>query len=147
MSEIERDELETALDAVEAVHEAEDAIADEADEVEAAADEITIDAGDDVVVDVEDFGVGINRTLFGHSIAADTGIVDKNVDAAKARGGRLHHRFDFCGLTHVSTVVIHFNTKGFDFSHRCVFFSKAVHHDVGTLLCQCFSNTQTNTTG
>ena len=57
MSEIERDDLEAALDAVEAVHEAEDAIAEEADEVEAAADEITIDAGDDVVVDVEEAAV------------------------------------------------------------------------------------------
>lgn len=57
MSEIERDDLEAALDAVEAVHEAEDAIAEEADEVEAAADEITIDAGDDVVVDVEEVAV------------------------------------------------------------------------------------------
>ena len=57
MSEIERDDLEAALDAVEAVHEAEDAIAEEADEVEAAADEITIDAGDDVVVDVEEDAV------------------------------------------------------------------------------------------
>jgi transcriptional antiterminator NusG len=57
VSEIERDDLEAALDAVEAVHEAEDAIAEEADEVEAAADEITIDAGDDVVVDVEEVAV------------------------------------------------------------------------------------------
>jgi transcriptional antiterminator NusG len=57
VSEIERDDLEAALDAVEAVHEAEDAIAEEADEVETAADEITIDAGDDVVVDVEEVAV------------------------------------------------------------------------------------------
>jgi transcriptional antiterminator NusG len=47
MSEIERDELDLALDAVEAEHAVEDAIADESEVEE------VLDAHDDVVVDVE----------------------------------------------------------------------------------------------
>jgi transcriptional antiterminator NusG len=69
VSEIEQGDLETALDAVEAVHEAEDAIAEEADEVEAAADEITIDAGDDVVVDVEE--VAVDEVLAEEAVDAE----------------------------------------------------------------------------
>ncbi len=80
MSEIERDELETALDAVEAVHEAEDAIAEEADEVEGSADEITIDAGDDVVVDVEE--VAVDEVLAEE--AADAVEADAPAEAAPA---------------------------------------------------------------
>ncbi|MEY2674306.1 MAG: hypothetical protein RLZZ514_871 [Actinomycetota bacterium] len=80
MSEIERDDLEAALDAVEAVHEAEDAIAEEADEVEGAADEITIDAGDDVVVDVEE--VAVDEVLAEE--AADAVEADAPAEAAPA---------------------------------------------------------------
>ncbi|MEY4078415.1 MAG: hypothetical protein RIS80_184 [Actinomycetota bacterium] len=57
MSEIERDELETALDAAEAVHEAQDAIADDLEVAEDAADEVALDSADDVVVDVEEVAV------------------------------------------------------------------------------------------
>ena len=54
MSEIERDELELALDAVEAEHEVEDAIAEQAEEAQDAADAVELDAADDLVIDVED---------------------------------------------------------------------------------------------
>lgn len=57
MSEIERDELETALDAAEAVHEAQDAIAEDLEVAEDAADEAVADSADDVVVDVEEVAV------------------------------------------------------------------------------------------
>jgi transcriptional antiterminator NusG len=57
VSEIERDELETALDAAEAVHEAQDAIADDLEVAEDAADEVALDSADDVVVDVEEVAV------------------------------------------------------------------------------------------
>ncbi len=57
MSEIERDELETALDAAEAVHEAQDAIAEDLEVAEDAADEAVADSEDDVVVDVEEVAV------------------------------------------------------------------------------------------
>jgi len=57
VSEIERDELETALDAAEAVHEAQDAIADDLEVAEDAADEVVLDSADDVVVDVEEVAV------------------------------------------------------------------------------------------
>ena len=53
MSEIERDELDLALDAVEAEHAVEDAIADEIDDARAEADAFEVDPHDDVVVDVE----------------------------------------------------------------------------------------------
>jgi transcriptional antiterminator NusG len=57
VSEIERDELETALDAAEAVHEAQDAIAEDLEVAEDAADEAVADSADDVVVDVEEVAV------------------------------------------------------------------------------------------
>ncbi|MFM5951748.1 MAG: transcription termination/antitermination protein NusG [Micrococcales bacterium] len=57
MSEIERDELETALDAAEAVHEAQDAIAEDLEVAEDAADEAVADSADDVVVDAEEVAV------------------------------------------------------------------------------------------
>jgi transcriptional antiterminator NusG len=62
------------------VHEAEDAIAEEADEVEGAADEITIDAGDDVVVDVEE--VAVDEVLAEE--AADAVEADAPAEAAPA---------------------------------------------------------------
>ena len=57
MSEIERDELELALDAVEAEHEVEDAIVEQAAEDQDAADAVELDAADDLVIDVEDAAI------------------------------------------------------------------------------------------
>ncbi len=58
MSEIERDELELALDAVEAEHEVEDAIAEQAAEDQDAADAASeLDSADDLVIDVEDAAI------------------------------------------------------------------------------------------
>ncbi len=58
MSEIERDELELALDAVEAEHEVEDAIAEQAEEDQDAADAAAeLDSADDLVIDVEDAAI------------------------------------------------------------------------------------------
>jgi len=58
VSEIERDELELALDAVEAEHEVEDAIAEQAEEDQDAADAAAeLDAADDLVIDVEDAAI------------------------------------------------------------------------------------------
>ena len=54
MSEIERDELELALDAVESEHEVQDAIVEQAEEAQDAADAVELDAADDLVIDVED---------------------------------------------------------------------------------------------
>jgi len=58
VSEIERDELELALDAVEAEHEVEDAIAEQAEEDQDAADAAAeLDSADDLVIDVEDAAI------------------------------------------------------------------------------------------
>jgi len=58
VSEIERDELELALDAVEAEHEVEDAIAEQAEEAQDAADAAAeLDSADDLVIDVEDAAI------------------------------------------------------------------------------------------
>jgi transcriptional antiterminator NusG len=57
VSEIERDELELALDAVEAEHEVEDAIVEQAAEDQDAADAVELDAADDLVIDVEDAAI------------------------------------------------------------------------------------------
>jgi transcriptional antiterminator NusG len=54
VSEIERDELELALDAVESEHEVLDAIVEQAEEAQDAADAVELDAADDLVIDVED---------------------------------------------------------------------------------------------
>jgi len=54
VSEIERDELELALDAVESEHEVQDAIVEQAEEAQDAADAVELDAADDLVIDVED---------------------------------------------------------------------------------------------
>ena len=57
MSEIERDELELALDAVESEHEVQDAIVEQAEEAQDAADAVELDAADDLVIDVEDAAI------------------------------------------------------------------------------------------
>jgi transcriptional antiterminator NusG len=54
VSEIERHELELALDAVESEHEVQDAIVEQAEEAQDAADAVELDAADDLVIDVED---------------------------------------------------------------------------------------------
>ena len=96
MSEIERDDLEAALDAVEAVHEAEDAIAEEADEVEAAADEITIDAGDDVVVDVEE--VAVEEAADEADAPAEAAVEDAAAPAADDEDPYAQFRAEFRAL-------------------------------------------------
>ena len=48
----------------------------------------------------------LDRKIFYCSDMLNTGIVDENVDAAKARGGRLHHRFDLGWFGHVGAAVI-----------------------------------------
>ena len=53
------------------------------------------------MVDVEDFGVGVNRTLFGYGIAADTGIVDEHINLVGGcinLGKALGHR---CGVGNI----------------------------------------------
>ncbi len=76
MSEIERDELETALDAAEAVHEAQDAIADDLEVAEDAADEVALDSADDVVVDVEEVAVD--------DVVAEEVVAESAAEAASA---------------------------------------------------------------
>jgi transcriptional antiterminator NusG len=84
VSEIERDELELALDAVEAEHEVEDAIAEQAEEAQDAADAIELDAADDLVVDVEDAALDAIAEEEAAIEAADEVSVEQAEDAAAA---------------------------------------------------------------
>ena len=64
----------------------------------------------------------------------NAGVVDQNIQRAKALLGCSNHRLDFSGLAHISAVVINLNTARFHTRNARIFFSKAIHHDVGALL-------------
>ena len=61
-------------------------------------------------------------------------IVDQNIQSAKALFRCCNHRLDFGGLAHISAMVIDLNTTRFHTRNARIFFSKAIHHDVGALL-------------
>ena len=89
MSEIERDELELALDAVESEHEVQDAIVEHAEEAQDAADAVELDASDDLVIDVEDAALDAIAEEEAAEVeaaveAADEMSVEQAVEAAEA---------------------------------------------------------------
>ena len=73
-------------------------------------------------------------------------VVDQDVHLPKTLGSSLHHVFNLCRFAHVSAVV-----EGLDAQRLyrllglCV-VTKAIEHDVGTLLGQSGGQTQTNAT-
>jgi len=89
VSEIERDELELALDAVESEHEVQDAIVEQAEEAQDAADAVELDAADDLVIDVEDAAIAEIEADEAAEVeafieAADEVSVEQAEDAAEA---------------------------------------------------------------
>jgi len=95
VSEIERDELELALDAVESEHEVQDAIVEQAEEAQDVADAVELDAADDLVIDVEDAAIAeieaeeidaaLEAVEHQHEVeAADKVSVEQAEDAAAA---------------------------------------------------------------
>ena len=95
MSEIERDELELALDAAESEHEVQDAIVEQAEEAQDAADAFELDAADDLVIDVEDAAIAeieaeeidaaLEAVEHQHEVeAADEVSAEQAVEAAEA---------------------------------------------------------------
>jgi len=89
VSEIERDELELALDAVESEHEVQDAIVEHAEEAQDAADAVELDASDDLVIDVEDAALDAIAEEEAAEVeaaveAADEMSVEQAVEAAEA---------------------------------------------------------------
>jgi hypothetical protein len=89
----------------------------------------------------------LDREVFDLGHMLDAGVVDQNVDPAKALGGKAHHGLDLGRPAHVCAVVGHLHAQRLYLRLCSGHIAKAVEHQIGALGRQGLGKAQADAAG